>query len=152
MSQAGSPITFSPTAFRGYYPQFANATTYPDAALDSWFWQASQFVSTTPMSNWAMLTGLAQLYALNLFTAHIGAIAALITSGQTPAFETSAAIDKIRVTVQPPPNPTQFAWWLNLTPYGQQLAAMLATKTAGGFYTGGSPTRFGFRNAGGGWG
>lgn len=148
MSQAGNPITFSPTLFRQYYSQFANSGAFPDAALNSWFWQASQYVSTSDNALY-MLTGDPRLYALNLLTAHIGAISILIAAGQTPVIETSAGIDKIRVTVQPPPDKTQFGWWLDTTGYGQMLNALLQSVTAGGTFVGGSPIRAGFRGPGG---
>jgi len=142
-------ITFDPTAFRALFPQFAPDPPTDDT-LQSWFDLASGFISTTNFSG-LMLGGAARVQALNLLTAHIGAINTLIAAGQTPGFETDAQIDKIRVSVQPPPDKTQFQWWLNTTPYGAQLAALLEMSAVGGFYAGGLPERSAIRRVGGGF-
>jgi hypothetical protein len=49
--------------------------------------------------------------------------------------------------MQPPPETNQWQWWLSLSPWGQQLLALLLVKSAGGFYIGGFPERQGFRKA-----
>lgn len=150
MSNCPNPIVFDPTAFRALFPAFANTGTYPDATLQSWFDLATGYISTTNF-NGLMLGGAARVQALNLLTAHLGAIFGLIAAGQTPGFGTQARIDKIEVQVEPPPSKTQFTWWLNTTPYGQQLAALLEVSAVGGFYAGGLPERSGIRRVGGGF-
>lgn len=142
-------ITFDPTAFRALFPAFApNPPT--DATLQSWFDLATGFISNVNFGG-LMLNGPSRVQALNYLTAHIGALNALIAAGDQPGFETDAQIDKIRVTVQAPPDKTQFQWWLNCTPYGAQLAALLEVSAVGGFYTAGLPERSAFRRVGGGF-
>lgn len=50
------------------------------------------------------------------------------------------------MTVAAAPGTTSYTYWLNSTPYGQQLAALLARCSAGGFYVGGLPERAAFRS------
>ena len=56
-----------------------------------------------------------QTQYLNLMTAHLVALSDLIIAGETPGMVTGAGIDKVNVTLQPPPEKNQFQWWLNLT-------------------------------------
>lgn len=146
----GCVIVFDPTAFRVLFPAFADPTAFPDATLEMWFAWATEFITPYDSGSF-MVTGAARSGALNLLTAHIGALAQIIMAGQTPGFETDAQIDKIRVAVQPPPAKTQFQWWLNGTPYGAQLAALLEMSAVGGFSVGGLPERSGIRRVGGGF-
>lgn len=137
-----SVITFDVNKFRTDFPAFANATTYPDATLQGYFDAATCFVSP---QNCGTLRDGCRARALNLMTAHLAALADIIASGQTPGQVQSATIDKVSVTMTPPPNKNQWSWWLGLTPYGQQLLALLAAKSVGGFYVGGSPEGSAFR-------
>lgn len=141
-------ITFDPAAFRVLFPTFQ--TPPSDATLQAWFDLATATISNEDYGC-LILTGAARVQALNLMTAHIGTLFDMIASGQTPGYETSATVDKVSVTVQAPPGKSQFIWWLNTTPYGAMLAALLGTVAVGGLYVGGMPERSGFRRVGGGF-
>lgn len=132
--------------FRVTYPAFANATSFPDDTLLSYFDTSGYYIAN---ENYGYLAGDARYKALTLMTAHLAAISVMIASGQTPGLVQSSGVDKISVSLTPPPVDTQFQWWLCLTPYGQQLHALLSVNSAGGFFVGGGDTRNGFRgNAG----
>lgn len=146
-----SLIVFDPAVFRTAYPLFANVACYPDDTLTGWFDAATNYISDVDYGC-LNLSGKAQVLALNLMTAHIGFIFKTIADGDTPALMQSATIDKVTVTVTPPPVKSQFNWWLSLSPYGQQLLALLQTVGVGGFYAGGLPERSAFRRVGGGFG
>lgn len=141
-------ITYDDAAFRAACPVFANTTTYPQSLTEGWWSTATNFVSVCDNACFN-LNGAARALGINYMAGAIGQITAIIAAGQVPALVTEARIDKIEVTSSPPPNPTQFTWWLSLTPYGQMLAALLAIKGAGGMYIGGNPERAGFRRVGG---
>lgn len=69
-----------------------------------------------------------------------------------PGTITSATIDKVSVSFAAPPQGTSEDHWFNLTPYGQQLLALLAKckKTnSAPFYVGSMPERSAFRSVGG---
>lgn len=146
-----STITFDPAAFRAQYRAFGNVNCYTDLVLQGYFDMATDFISNTDNSCYA-LNGNGRALSLNLLTAHLLGLAKMIEDGETPAMMQSATVDKVSVTVTPPPPGTQFQWWLGLTAYGQQLLALLQVKGVGGFYVGGLPERAAFRRVGGGFG
>lgn len=144
-------IAFDPAAFRLQFPQFGNKECFTDGQLAGWFDLATVYISAEDCNCYA-LTGKARLQALNLLTAQMGALFGMAVKGETPGVLKSATIDKISVTVEPPPSSSAFQWWLGLTPYGQQLLALLSLAGVGGFYVGGLPERAAFRRVGGGFG
>lgn len=136
---------FDAAAFRLLFPAFANPVTYPDGTLQGWWNVAVQYINA---SDYKTLCGDRLQLALNQMTAHLLALSAIVAAGQVPGVETSATIDKISVTLQAPPAPNQWQWWLNQSPYGQQLLALLQVAIAGGFFVpGGAPERSAFRKA-----
>lgn len=126
-----SVITFDIAAFRAAFPQFTSDTTFPDATLQGYWDVAIVYISDV---NYGYLSGASRERALNLLTAHLAALGVLIAAGQVPGLVSGSTVDKISVTLTPPPVKTQFEWWLSLTPYGQQLAALLSTWAVGGLY------------------
>ncbi|HZZ80030.1 MAG TPA: DUF4054 domain-containing protein [Gemmataceae bacterium] len=145
-------ISFNPTAFRALFPAFANTVTYPDAQVQAYWDTATAYVSNR--SGGCYTGGLSlpqQTLALNQMTAHLLCISGMIASGNTPGVTVGATIDKISVTLEPPPAPNQWQYWLQTTPYGQLLLALLQVASVGGFYaTTSVPGQAGFR-FGNGW-
>ena len=139
-------ITFDIEQFREQFPEFSNETTYPDVMLQMYFAMATCYVSD---EDYGCLSGACRGLALNLMTAHLTKIGTDTTVGEDPAFVTSATVDKVSVSTQPPPDKDQYEWWMSLTSYGQQLLALLKAKSVGGCYIGGSPERAAFRGVGG---
>lgn len=150
-------LTFNYALFQLQFPVYANPITYPEVLLQSYWDIAINYISNT--GNYGALQGVARQYAINLFVAHLIFLNGIIASGagnsQVPGLMQNATIDKITVGLTPPPLPNQFQWWLNLTPYGQSLLALLQINSVGGFYIGGSSPRSAFGYQGGsfwGWG
>jgi hypothetical protein len=139
-------FVFDIPAFRVSFPAFADETAFPDSMLNAYWDTATCYIST---DDYGVLHGECRYKAITLMVAHLLAISVLVKEGQTPAMMQSAGIDKINISVTPPPLPNQWHWWMNLTPYGQQLLALLQVKSVGGFYIGGLPERAGFRKIGG---
>lgn len=148
----GNVITFNVAEFRLAFPAFASTETYPDALLQGNWDSAACIISP---KDYGYLHGACRARALNLLTAHLTALGDIIKAGgsnpggNVPGLVQSATIDKVTVTLTPPPVKTQFAWWLSLTPYGQQLFALLQAKAVGGFVIGGLPEGAAFRKVGG---
>lgn len=139
--------TFDAVAFRSMFPAFASDTKYPDGALSGYFTLATNNISA--YDNTALAGDTLQL-ALNLMTAHIGALFSGIADGTgSLGVQTSASIDKVSVSYQPPPYTSSWQFWLGKTPYGQQLLFLLQSMAAGGFYIGGLPEDEAFRKVGG---
>lgn len=145
-------VTFDPTTFRVLYPQFADVTAFPTLTLQANFDLATGYVanSTYSCKTVAVLTQM-----LNLMTAHLLALGAIIAAGGgtgQPGMVTGSSVGDVSVTLTPPPVKSEWAWWLALTPYGAQLLALLQMQSAGGFFVGGLPERAAFRRVGGGFG
>ncbi len=139
-------IVFDVVEFRAAFPEFADDTKYPDALLQRHWDNATCYVSD---EDYGCLSGACRQQAIDLMTAHLVKIEEGILSGDNSSFVQSATIDKVSVTVVPPPAGSQYAWWLSLTPYGQQLLALLKSKTVGGLYVSGRPEKSAFRKVGG---
>lgn len=135
---------YNDAAFRALFPAYANTGTYPQATI-----QAQWNVATAYINNcgWSALNPAQLALALNQLTAHLLYINGIIASGNIPTMVNGASIDKISVTLQPPPFGTsEFKWWLGLSPYGQQLVALLSIVGMGGYYGSTAlPGRAGFR-------
>lgn len=141
--------TFDIPVFRQLYPAFANSVTFTDAYLTAQWTAATVYLGKY---DGCLLAGDEMQLALNLMTAHLVQLNAMIAAGGvTPTIGvlTSATIDKVTVTNMPPPATSGWKYWLALTPYGMQLWALLQRASAGGVYIGGSSERRAFRKAGG---
>ena len=143
-------IPFDESLFRSSFPAYANVTSFPSGTLNLYWTWSTYYLSN--ISNYGALRGTSRQLALNMMTAHLVAQNVIIGDGNTPYIVQGSTIDKISVTLEPPPIPNQWQWWLNTTPYGQQLLALLQANTAGGWSIGGTPQTSSFRNAGGGFG
>ena len=131
--------------FRAAFPQFADATVYPDPMLNTWWAFANCEIVES-----CLLHGDCLENALMLCLAHILMLMHNAARGKvgTGAI-TSAVIDKVQVGFQAPPFTSGWGYWLGLSPYGIALKAMLSIKAAGGFYIGGMPESRAIRRVGG---
>ena len=139
-------LTYDDAAFRLQCPAYSNVGTYPQSVLQAWWDAATYYMSD--VGNFGALQGDARQYALNLMTAHLAYVSGLVAMGEVPYVLGAATIDKVSVTAVPPPLKNQWQWWLSVSPYGQQLWALLQAKSVGGFYIGGSPILTSFRGYG----
>jgi hypothetical protein len=127
-------ITFDYETFVAQIPAYSNPTTYPEATIQA-FWNTAIYYVTN-VNNCGGLTNDQRVYAINLMTAHLMYISGLIAGGQVPGLMQSATIDKVNVSLTPPPLRNQWQWWLSVSPYGQQLMGLLQVNSVGGYYTG----------------
>lgn len=139
--------TFDYALFQSQFPAYASA---PPESVLSVYWQVgTNYID--PNDNFCGgLNGDVLQYALNLMCAHQAYINALVASGQTSVVVTGSSIDKVSVSLLAPPVKDGYQFWLQTSPYGQQLAALLRAQFAGGFYSAvGLPERRAFRKVGG---
>lgn len=139
-------ITFDIAEFRTQCPEFADVTKYPDATLQNYWDISICYISDV---SYGYLRGDCRQRALNYMVAHLMKLSQMIAANQVPGQIQGSAIDKVSVTMTPPPNKTQFQWWLGTTAYGQLLLALLGAYSVGGFYVGGRPELAAFRKVGG---
>jgi hypothetical protein len=143
-------LTFDYAQFIALFPAYSNSLIYPQATLQAYWDSAINYICD--VSNYGALQCEKRQYAINLMTAHLVYIAGLIASGTVPYLMQNATIDKVTVGLTPPPLKNQWQWWLSVSPYGQQLLALLQANSVGGFYTGGAPVLAGFYRINNGFG
>lgn len=145
-------IVFDPAAFRinPLFASFSNPVVYTDAILEAWGDIATNYISD--QNGGCYVNGITlkqQTLALDLMVAHLLSLSTQIGntpgSPKTPGLKQAATIDKVSVTLTPPPVKNQWQWWLSLTPFGQQLFALLQVASAGGFFYGAFPVMPAFR-------
>lgn len=139
--------TIDVALFRAMFPAFASTTLYPDAMIQMFYGVAGEFIP--PFDAWCGLNGPTLDLALQLLTAHLLYEFKLQARNQTGKVVTNATIDKVTVGLLAPPVKDGWDFWLNQSPYGQQLLALLSLKSVGGWSVGGSPERAAFRTVGG---
>lgn len=142
-------IYYDDTYFRSVSPAFESRAMYPASIIQVWWDQATNYVTNQygGCYFWGANYNLSQQkLAVNLMAAHLLYISNLVTTGQTPGVVTNATIDKVSVALLPPPQSNNWQYWLNQSPYGQQLMALLQVAGVGGFYySGGRPALPAFR-------
>ena len=148
-----SVITLDITQFRAQFPQFASTDVISDATITAQFTAATNYINDqTGGCYFSSSRSIAvQTQALYLMTAHLCAISLNIATGTVAGVLTASTVDKVSITLMPPPLANQWQYWLQTTPYGQQLLALLQVAAVGGAYFGGSPELAAFRRAGWGW-
>jgi len=139
------PFSLDPAKFREAYPEFCDVAVWTNAKLQMYWDTATNFIANC---NYGWMKGSPRELAINLMVAHLAKLSALIAAGQTPGIVTGSTIDKISVTLEPPLVKNKFDYWLSLTPYGQELLALLGVWSVGGWSAGGSFTRSGLRGNG----
>lgn len=136
-------VVLNITDFREQYPEFKSNVKFPDATITSAFTKATIFFKNETNCE----VDIEQLEViLYLMTAHLLKMQLKTLKGQT-GLVASATIDKISVSIVSPRNLGEFEYFLNQTPYGQELLALLALLVLGGFYLGGSPETLAFKRA-----
>lgn len=148
-SSCPNVFTFNEQYFRSAYPEFGDAKVYTTAQLQRWWFWTTTYMSPVNRCTFLIsgLEGPTLFNGLNLMLAHFAEIERLGAAGQVPGIITEADIDKVSVTLEPPPLPDQFQWWLGTTRYGQSLLALLQICSVGGFYIpAGSPVLSAFTN------
>lgn len=127
-------MTIAYADFIGAFPEFSNATTYPQSSVDFWITQA--YAQLNP----GRLRSQLDLAAM-LFTAHnvvlsareAAAAAAGQIVGEVKGPVTAKAIDKVSVSFSDDTGLEGAGPW-NFTTYGQRLYRMLKSYNSGPMY------------------
>lgn len=130
--------------FRAQFKAYSDETLYPDVLISSTWDLATCYVSD---SSCGPLSEPCRRNAINMMVAHLFFLNDLIASGSAGSVVTGATIGSVSVSIKPPETKDGFDYWLNESPYGQQLLALLSAVSVGGFYLGGSNERGSFRKS-----
>ena len=136
-------ITLVLSDFRAQFPAFSAVS---DAQITLYFNMATDFIS---VKNYGLLKDNSRTLALYLLTAHLLQIAGQVVSNDAVGTVTSATVGGISVSLLQPTASNEFKFWLNQSPYGQQLLGLLSVKAAFGLYVGGSFAQSNIRKANG---
>jgi Protein of unknown function (DUF4054) len=142
-------FVFDISQFRTWYPEFADPVAFPDATLQMYYDLSLCYISDNDRSGFNALSGMCLYRAITLMTAHLTKISIKTNAGKSPTLVQAATVDKISITLTPPPVPNEWRYWLNQTPYGQAYLALLESYAAGGFMVGGLPEKSAFRKVDG---
>jgi hypothetical protein len=139
---------YDDASFRIACAAYADPTAYPVDVVTGYFTLASTFMD--PCDGPALCGAQLQL-ALNYLSGHLINLYTKINAGKAvPAgVITGSSVDRISVSIQPPPIRDQWENWLSQSPYGQMLWALLTVAAVGGFAIGLSLEQEGYRKAGG---
>lgn len=128
-----NPIQYDDATFRALFPAFTSTVTYPLVTVSLYWGVATSYISKFPQ--WCNGVSLEQqTLMLNQMTAHILQLNTMAATNQQAGVVTSASVGAVSVSLQPPPEVDQWQWWLNQTPYGQMLLALMQVLTVGGLY------------------
>lgn len=127
-------------AFRAAFPAFADDTAYPDAMLEAKWMVVSCYIEDNDCS----FPEKCRQYAYWLMLAHLLAIGDQIAAGQPGRLVQSATEGPVNVSFAEPPNRSNFTFWLQTTPYGVELSALISVNAIGDYY-GGDLTLSAFR-------
>ena len=123
---------YTAQVFISQFPEFENADN-----IDLYINRALLYISP-----WSAFCKDRKQYVVFLLAAHLLALQNNINNGEnTGGLQTGASIDKVSVSVAPPPFSDGFEYWLNQTAYGQALLAFLDMVAALPTYIGGSFNR-----------
>lgn len=120
------------TTFRSLFPAYASETDYTDATLTQWYTIGKCYVK----DNDCVLPEECRGQALMAMLAHLLYIQDQVKSGNQARVITSATEGKVSVSLAEPPSGSNFSYWLNCSPYGPQVLAMLEVAFAGGGWVG----------------
>lgn len=127
-------VQYNETLFRATFPAFASTTVYPNTVIEMYWNLATNFISKWPQCGGGMRFKDQQPYAINLMAAHLLQLGTQAAAGQAGGVVTASTVGSVSVTLKEPPATNQWQFWLNQTPYGQQLLALLELIAVGGFY------------------
>lgn len=135
---------FDVDKFRSTFPSFNNGVLYTDAMLEGFYTDAGFFVSGCGCDD----EGNRRERMLYLMTAHLTYLQNSMMEDGDISITQSASVDKVSISLAMPPYGTSpWKFWLNTSPYGKQLLALLTFVSAGGKYIGGRNELAAFRKA-----
>ena len=123
---------------RARIPAFSDTTKYPASVLDNMLETATCYISAR---NCGLLRGKCREQAIYLMAAHLLTLRDRMNQGGgtgSVGAVASSSVGNVSVSMVPPPNQSQYQYWMNLTGYGAELMALLRIYANGGVYVGGS--------------
>lgn len=142
-------VVITVSEFREGFPEFSNATKYKDAYITRQINTAEIFISD---KNYLIRPEVRKL-AIEYMTAHLIYLENLDANGNfvgwddsaTSGAVTSSHIGDVSVSLQPPIATEEWELWLEATPYGKMLLALLELQVPKALYYPGRPNPWGIK-------
>lgn len=125
-------MTLDIPTFRALFTAYSDETNYPDEVLNQWYEIGKCYVK----DNDCVLPDECRGQALMAMLAHLLYIQDQVKAGNQARVINSATEGKVSVSLAEPPYSSNFSYWLNCSPYGPQVLAMLEVAFAGGGWVG----------------
>ena len=134
-------ISITVSDIRETFGAFIDAAAYPDAMIENCIEMSTCFISNVASGcsgvSWQCRANMMELMTCHLLSMLTSAANSGTNGGQTSSgMVVSASIGDVHVSTAVPENKTQLQWYLNQTPYGQQLYALLSIKVSPLYYGG----------------
>ena len=144
-----SYVDINVTEFRQAFPEFANTTKYPDAYVNRHLSVAQLYISS---QNFFLRPNVRKL-AIQYMAAHLMYLETTDANGNFVAWSdnatggaiTSSHIGDVSVTLHPPVATEEWELWLEATPYGKMLLALLQLQRPAFLYKVGRPNPWGIK-------
>jgi hypothetical protein len=116
-----------------FFTQFPELAATPDDSVTMFYDVATNYISA---EDYGWLNGGSRSHALMLLTAHMINLSCQTNNGT--GILISAGEGSVNAAFMPPVVKSALSYWLNQSPYGQRLLALLSIKAVGGIYSSGS--------------
>lgn len=131
--------------FRAMFPQWADATTYPDILIENFLAQAPAFIQPYDSCFLQLRPKVRKLAMMNC-AAHLMTIWLNATQNGTSGTGTSGivsetTIGEVSVSMVVPPTQKEYLFYFNQTDWGKAYLNMLRARVPLGVYYGGSDQR-----------
>lgn len=120
-------------AFRAAFTAYADDTAYPDSLLETKYTIGKCYIEDVS----TVIPDDCRQIAYQMLVAHLLYLDGQIAAGNAGRAISSATEGPVSVSFVDPPNDDNFTLWLQNSPYGPQLAALLETYEIGDYYGGG---------------
>ena len=144
-----SYVDINITEFRQAFPEFSNTTKYPDTYVNRHLSVAQLYISN---QNFFLRPNVRKL-AIQYMAAHLIFLETTDNNGNfigwsdaaTGGAITSSHIGDVSVTLHPPVATEEWELWLESTPYGKMLLALLQLQRPAFIYKTGRPNPWGIK-------
>ncbi|MBP5789225.1 MAG: DUF4054 domain-containing protein [Neisseriaceae bacterium] len=129
------------------FPEFSDSTKYPDAYVQRFITMATMYISTVS----GVIRDNVRVLAIEYMACHLMTLSAVDGAGNAQGdgnaggILASAHIESVSVAFQGVIASDAFEQWIQSTPYGKMLWALLSVNNPTGIYWVGSPRAFGIR-------
>ena len=140
-------VSVTVAELKAAFPEFSDSTKYPDAYVQRFITMATMYISTVS----GVIRDDVRVLAIEYMACHLMTLSAVDGAGNAQGdgngggILASAHIESVSVAFQGVIANNSFEQWIQSTPYGKMLWALLSANNPTGIYWVGSPRPWGVR-------